>query len=65
MGQVNIESNFTAEENSSSTMCAAAIQSLLTQYGCAIVGLPFIDLDGRVRCEIHIVPKRFVPAQRL
>jgi hypothetical protein len=55
---VNLETQFSDEENARARLCMAAVKGVLDQYRCEILSVPFIGPDGRVQSETHVIPKR-------
>jgi hypothetical protein len=54
---VNLESNFTAEENARADRCEDKIRKILEEDGCKLVVAHYIASDGRPQGEIHVIPK--------
>lgn len=57
---VNLEQNFTKEENERADKCAERIKKILDEDRCVILPVPYIAVDGRVLAEVHIVAKRVI-----
>jgi hypothetical protein len=38
-------------------LCSAAIEGVLQQYGCDLVGVPSITPDGRIVADVLVVTK--------
>jgi hypothetical protein len=53
---VNLELNFTAEENARADLCEEKIRKLLEEDGCKLVVAHYIAKDGRPQGEIHVIP---------
>lgn len=62
---VDLEKNFTPEENARADKCAEKIRALLEEDKCVILPVPYIAADGRIVAEVHIVPKRSIEVARL
>jgi hypothetical protein len=54
---VGVTVALTPEQDATTKLCAAAVQSVLDQYGCTINSFPYVTPDGRLAAEAHILPK--------
>jgi hypothetical protein len=55
---VNLEVNFTQEENLRADECEGKIRKLLEEDHCKLVIAHYIAKDGRPQGEIHVIPDR-------
>jgi hypothetical protein len=55
---VNLEVNFTREENLRADECEEKIRKLLEEDRCKLVIAHYIAQDGRPQGEIHVIPDR-------
>lgn len=53
---VNLEGNFTEEQNARANRCESKIRKDLDDDDCKLVVAHFIAKDGRPQAEIHVIP---------